>query len=351
MPSTAFLEQQAIEYAKRGDFGADARRVNEELTQAAPENAGAWTRLARCCLEMGLLDEAAQALDAALLRNPQNTIARNLQLEVTKRRSPPAAPGRRPRAVPHRAPEEGARRARATRSPSALLAAGFGRQEFIALTHLPAEAAVDALAPRLEPLLMALNDRPFAERIVEARNRNAQAGNTLFRRNSVHPGGPGHVNAYHYGGRWEPQVNLGFFAGPQWGRDAVRAGIGFNFTHDGADPNREDGQQRVLAYFERFQQLVSSTWRQLLTDWMRTNAGFIQYGGEGPATGLLPADAVAWLVSASSPAEVGWVFCGRWLFADRPDDMRTLADPAGLPRWIEGTFNDLLPLWMSVYRG
>lgn len=340
-----------MNFAKRGDFGADAKRINEELTKIVPENPGAWTRLARCCLEMGLLDEAAQALDAVLLRNPQNTVARSLQMEVSRRRVPPAEPARRTRAASSRKPGDTPARPRGTRGPSTLLAGGFGHQEFTSLAHLSPASVVDAMAPRLEPLLMAVNERPFAEKIVDARNRNAQAGNTLFRRNSVHAGGAGHVYAYHYGGRWEPQINLGFFAGERWGRDAVRAGIGFNLTENGMDAGADAGQERVIAYFERFQQLVSSAWRQLLTDWMRANGGFIQYEGAPPATDLLPADAVAWLVNAANPRERGWIFCGRWLFADRPDDMSTLTDATRLTRWIEGTFTDLLPLWMSVYRG
>ena len=87
----AALEQRAIDFAKRGDFGTDARSVNEEITRLVPANQGAWTRLARCCLELGQLDEATSALDAALQLNPQNTIARNLHIEVSKRRAGPIA--------------------------------------------------------------------------------------------------------------------------------------------------------------------------------------------------------------------------------------------------------------------
>jgi cytochrome c-type biogenesis protein CcmH/NrfG len=96
--NVASLENQAIEFAKRGDFGTAARSVNEELTRAQPANQGAWTRLARCCMELGLLDDATAALDAVLQLNPQNTIARNLHIEVSKRRAGPAAPVTRKRA-------------------------------------------------------------------------------------------------------------------------------------------------------------------------------------------------------------------------------------------------------------
>ena len=60
----AGLEQRAIDFAKRGDFGTAARSVNEQITPLSPANQGAWTRLARCCLELGQLDDATAALDA-----------------------------------------------------------------------------------------------------------------------------------------------------------------------------------------------------------------------------------------------------------------------------------------------
>jgi predicted TPR repeat methyltransferase len=79
------LQQKAVDFAKRGDFGADARAVNEELTRLEPHNEGAWTRLARCCLEAGHLDAASGALESALLLNPQNNLARSLLQEVIRR--------------------------------------------------------------------------------------------------------------------------------------------------------------------------------------------------------------------------------------------------------------------------
>ena len=86
MPSIQELQQRAIEYAKSGDFGAQALATNLELAKIAPTNEGALTRLSRCYMEGGQLDEATATLDAAIQLNPQNTIARSLQLEVTKRR-------------------------------------------------------------------------------------------------------------------------------------------------------------------------------------------------------------------------------------------------------------------------
>ena len=87
MPSIQELQLRAIEYAKAGDFGPQALATNLELAKLAPTNEGALTRLSRCYMEGGQLDEATATLDAAIQLNSQNTIARSLQLEVTKRRA------------------------------------------------------------------------------------------------------------------------------------------------------------------------------------------------------------------------------------------------------------------------
>jgi tetratricopeptide (TPR) repeat protein len=340
---TQSLEEQATGFARRGDFGVAARQVNEELTKVMPSNAAAWTRLGRCCLELGQLDEATAALDAALELNPQNTIASSLQQEVGRRRAKLSA------AIPP--PRKSRAGAATTRGTAVAVTGGFGRTEFATLGQLPAAAAVEALGPRIEAILMALNERPFADKVVDARNRAGQAGGKLFRRNSFYPGGAGHVYAFQHGGRWEPQLNVGLFADSRFGRNAIRAGIGFNLSQGEAQPEREVSQERVLAHFDRFQRLVSSEWRQLLTDWMSGNGGFIQYGDQPPSLDMLPKDAVAWLAATDTARELGWVFCGRWFFADRPADAATMENATKLTKALEQTFTDLLPLWMSVYRG
>lgn len=336
------LEEQATGFARRGDFGAAARQVNEELTKAAPANAGAWTRLGRCCLELGQLDAATAALEAALQLNSQNTIASSLQQEVGRRRAKLSAP------IPLvKKARPGTAKSRAKADP---VVGGFGRPEFASLGQLAPAAAVDALGPRVEAILMALSDRPFADKVVEARNRAGQPGRKLFRRNSFYPGGAGHIHAFQHGGRWEPQLNLGFYAASVFGRNAIRAGIGFNLAQGEVDREREAGQERVIAHFERFQQLVSSEWRQLLTDWMGANGGFIQSGDQPPSVEMLPKDAVEWLATTTRGRELGWVFCGRWLFTDHPGDAGTMENATKLTKAVEQTFTDLLPLWMSVYR-
>src|SRR5688500_19400333 len=94
------LEQKAIDFARRGEFSAAAKQVNEELAKLAPTNQGAWTRLARCNIELGLLDDANAALERVLQINPQNMIARSLLQESIRRevRLAPVEPAeKRPR--------------------------------------------------------------------------------------------------------------------------------------------------------------------------------------------------------------------------------------------------------------
>ena len=332
------LEQKAIDYARRGDFGVEAKALNEELTRMAPANQGAWTRLARCCIELGELEAANAALESVLTLNPQNMIARSLLQESIRREvraAPPDVPvGKKPRKSSRAAPSRG----------------GFGRPQFAALGQLAPASALESLGPSIEGLLMSISERPFASKVVEARNRAGQSGSKLFRRNSFYAGSPGHLYAFHHGGRWEPQLNLGFFASPQWGRDAVRAGIGFNLSPAGNSSDKEAGQERVLEYFEKFQQLTGSAWKTLLRDWMAANGGFIQLGDKPPAVDMMPADAVAALSGLRTPAETGWVFCGRWLFLERSEHAEILGEHEALVKWVEQTFVDLLPLWMSVYR-
>ena len=61
MTSVTQLQQRAVDYAKSGNFGPDAIDTNLQLAGLAPDNEGAWTRLARCYLESGRLDDATAA--------------------------------------------------------------------------------------------------------------------------------------------------------------------------------------------------------------------------------------------------------------------------------------------------
>lgn len=318
------LQHRAVELVKNGTFGGEALEINLEITRLAPDNEGAWTRLGRCYLEQRRFADAAGALATALELNPSNTIAKSLLNEVTKRR--------------------------AMALPTAEAATGFTPQDFHALGHLAPVEAGRALGPKMETLLLSLNDQRTALRIVEARHSAGQSGAKLFHRNSFHPGEGGHLFAYHHGGRWEPQMNLGIFAEPAAEANCFRAGIGFNLTQDGRSPEPSSGQEQAVGFFELFQQQLQGPWRGHLIDWMGKTGGFIQFGARGPATDMLPPQSVEWLINCRNPVAVGWIFVGRWLFLDRPDDAATLADMRQLVATVEDTFAALYPLWLATYR-
>ncbi|MEO8075778.1 MAG: hypothetical protein ABI818_05565 [Acidobacteriota bacterium] len=317
------LQQRAVELAKTNSFGPDAMDLNIEITRADAADQGAWTRLARCYLEQRRFADAAGALATVLELNSSNTIARSLLTEVTKRRS--------------------------MALPAAEASSGFTANDFDALGHLAPVEAARALGPKIESLLVSLNEQRTSARIVEARNRAGQSGSKLFHRNSYHPGTNGHIFAYHHGGRWEPQFNLGFFSETPWGGNWLRAGIGFNLTEGGRDPERDEGQEQVAAYFDAFQRQVASAWRGHLVDWMGKYGGFIQYGARGPALDLRPQEAVEWLINCHNPIGQGWVFVGRWLSLDKTDDAATLAEMRKVVASVEDTFAALFPVWAASY--
>jgi Tetratricopeptide repeat len=316
------LEARALDLMKRSDFGPDAVRVNTEILEQAPANAPAWTRLGRCYLEQRDFDEAVAALRSALSLNPTNSVATNLLNEVRKRRA-------------------------ITPTATARATTGFTSREFTILETQPADQSSRTLQPRIEALFDAINATSTAAKIVETRRREREPGTKLFHANSFHSHASGHIYAFHQGGRWEPQFNLGWFSSPPFPANCVRIGLGFNFAVDrGAS---EPGSERALAFFARFQQIVDRSWTRQLAEWMADNSGFIQYGSNPPATDLLPARAVEWLVKCQNAAALEWIFVGRWLFLDRPDDAKILADRASLARIVDDTFRALLPIWLSAY--
>ncbi len=322
MPDISALEQKAFELARQGNFGNEALALNAQLAEAAPANQGVWTRLARCHMELGQFDEAIAALRTALELNPANSIARNLQADAL--------------------------RGRAARPVTSAAASGFTPQDFNALGRLAPTDAMLAIGPKFETLLMSLNEQRMAKRIVETRGRTGLGAAKLFHRNSYHSGGSGHVHAYHHGGRWEPQFNIGLFSDEPWRINALRIGLGFNLETSRREADPSAGEENIAAYFNRFQVALSGVWRGHLVEWMTKSAGFIQYGNRGPSTDLLPKDAVEWLINCRNSTGLGWVFVGRWLFMDKPDDAETIKDMHRLVADVDDTFAALFPLWVAI---
>ena len=351
MPSIPELQQRAIEYAKSGDFGAQALATNLELAKMAPTNEGALTRLSRCYMEGGQLDEATATLDAALQINPQNTIARSLQLEVTKRRvaSTPVDQDAAHARTLARASGQLHRIGRPLADVTRRSAGGRDRTGRIrgARDQLAPEAAVESLGSRIEPLLMALNERPFAAKAVETRNRAGQSGARLFRRHTIHSGGAGHLRVFHQGARWEPQLTIGLFSSTPWGRDAVCAGIGFKLT-----PERSDSdQERALAHFAQFQQLVVRRVARL-SHAVDVDERWIHPARRHAAVDRPPAERCARVADqlpasgdrvAGSSSAAGCSSTGRRM-------RRSWPTAAGCVAWIDSSFTDLLPMWTSLYR-
>jgi tetratricopeptide (TPR) repeat protein len=317
------LEARALDLMKRADFGTDAIRVNTEILEQAPTNAPAWTRLGRCYMELREFDEAVAALRSALALNPSNGVATNLLNEVRKRRA-------------------------MTPTAKERTTTGFTTREFAILETSPADQAARALQPRFEALFDAINSTSTAQKIVEARRREREPGTKLFHANSFHSHATGHIYAFHHGGRWEPQFNLGWYSHPPAPRSSVRIGLGFNVSHHAHDADRA-GADRALAYFDRFQQTLGTAWKRELARWMSANGGFIQYGDRPPAVDLLPDAAVDWLLNCRNAAALGWIFVGRWLFLDDDDDAKVLGDRAKLAAVVDDTFRVLLPIWLNTY--
>jgi hypothetical protein len=318
------LERRAIELMKAQSFTDEAVHVNSEIVRLDPKRASAWTRLGRCQLELRRFDEAIEALRSALAINSSDAIATRLLGEVRKQRA--LTPTARERTT-----------------------TGFSTREFALLESLSSDAAVDALAPRVTALFDTVNASSAASRIVSARLRAGRTGSKLFQANSCHPGGRGHVYAYHHGGRWEPQFNLGWFSSPPLPANCFRVGLGFNCSIAGQDPDRDAGQERVLVYFDRFQRALERAWKRELAKWMATTGGFIQHGERPPDVDLLPEQGIEWLLNCRNAAAVGWIFVGRWLFLDKPDHAVILSDRAKLATVVDDTFRTLLPVWLSTF--
>jgi tetratricopeptide (TPR) repeat protein len=320
------LENRALELMKQADFGPEAVRVNAEILERSPKQESAWTRLGRCHLEQRNFDEAVSALRAALALNPTNGIATNLLAEVRRQRA--LAPTARERTT-----------------------TGFSAREFAMLETLSPDEAVRALRPRIEALLDTINASSIAARVVESRQRQGESGSKFFHANSFYSNSTGHIFAFHRGGRWEPQFNLGWFSSPPLASNCLRVGLGFHLSQSGRDPDRVTGQERILAFFDRFQRTLEKSWKRELAQWMGANRGFIQYGNHPPAVDLLPERAVEWLLNCRNAAALEWIFVGRWLLLEEPEDAKILGDRAKLAKAVDDSFRTLYPLWHITYAG
>ena len=320
------FERRALELMKQADFGPEAVRVNAHIVEHDPTRESAWTRLGRCHLEQRNFDEAVIALRAALTVNPTNGVATNLLAEVRRRKA-------------------------LTPTATSRGTTGFSIREFTMLETLSPDEAARALRPRFSALFDTINATAIAARIVESRQRQGGSGLSLFHVNSFQAPFTGHMFAFHHGGRWEPQFNLGWYGSPPYAARTFRVGLGFNLSQSGSDTDRAAGQERILAFYDRFQQTIEKSWKRELAQWMGENTGFIQYSDLPPAVDLLSERAVEWLLNCHNAAALEWVFIGRWFFLDHPQAATIVADRAKLARVVDETFRSLYPLWLGTYAG
>lgn len=325
------LVAEAIDLARRGDFGERAVEVNTQIIELDPASTGARTRLGRCYEEAGQLEQAAAIYRETLDRDANNTIAKNRLSVIEKARRFPGVDGGK---VLQRSVHQ--------------TFTGFSLSEFAELGLCDEKTAIERFSPRIAIFMNGLNDLPAVDAIRTIREETGGVKGTLFRSNTLHAQ-PGHLYWYHWGGRWEPQLNLGLLSASHWPENHLRIGIGFNLTAASRDRDAGEGQQRALAHFANLQKALGGTLGGYLRDWLRSERGFIQHGDGGPDLDRTPADAVKWLIQVSQPARVGWVFFGKWLTPARPADVAILTAPKVLLSTCNQVFRDLQPLWKASF--
>jgi hypothetical protein len=348
-------EERARALAVAGDFGAEALELNRRLVAENAADTGSRTRLARCYLQAGRLDEAEAEYREVLRLDARNRIAAGGLEMVEQRRHPASVPA--PRAARRGRAAAGVRRDRPTRAgepastalgPVLQVFAGFGGAEFTELAGSAGRDVQARFAPRVVDLVKRVNALASSVEIAGIREPGKRR---LFRegRGDVHAG-RAHWYVFNMGGRWEPQFNIGMYAGHETG-SWLRVGMGFDLTEEGADPDRADLVRAARGHFRRFQDILASPRRSLFLGWMVKENGLVEYNHRGPRLDLREPSQAASLIAGSDPERTEWVFFGKWLSADQPDEAATLADPVNLVRTIDRVWCGLVPLWRAMWEG
>jgi len=354
MPSP--LEDRARALAMAQNFGPDALDLNRRLVAANAADVGSRTRLARCYLEAGRLDEAEVEYREVLQRDARNRIAaggletiaerrRQLETPIEEPRAPRRARVPREAAAPrHRTPPEPD--APEFSEPVPQTFAGFGRDAFAELGECRRRAAVHArFAPRAVDLLRRVNALPSSVEIAGIREAGKRQ---LFRlrASDVHAD-RAHWHAFNMGARWEVQWNIGMYAGRPVG-DWLRIGLGFNLGEAGAEAAPAAGTGGVRDAFGCFQQIVDSPRGSLFLGWMVKEDGLIQVDGGAPRLDVREPSQAAKLIFELDARRTDWVFFGKWLRPEDAADAAVLADPVALVRTIDRVFIGLLPLFRAM---
>jgi tetratricopeptide (TPR) repeat protein len=341
----------ARQLALAGNFGPEALALNRSLIEHDESDEEARTRLARCLRTAGRLADAEAEYREVLRRNPQNRIAAGA-LEALAPRPTVDTPGARgTRRTTRTAGPRGAASPPGSAgfaddaSPVPQSFSGFRPEDFLELQTCPYQRLQERFGPRMIDLVRRVNTLASSAECAAVRDPQQRQ---LFRASlrDVHTV-PRQVYVFNLGGRWEPQFNLGAFGGRDTG-NWFRIGLGFDLSQAGRDADAESNRARVRGYFRRFQDILRSDRRHLLAGWMAREDGLIQVHAGAPRRDLESPGKAADFIAQCDVERTDWVFCGKWLFPDQPDDAAVLADPVALVRTVDRVLAGLRPLYGAI---
>ncbi len=361
MPSS--LEDRARALAVAQNFGPEALDLNRRLVAANPADIHSRTRLARCHLEAGQLDEAEVEYREVLRLDPRNRIAAGGIETIGQRRREREMPAeehvvrraRAPRVTGAVVPRASTRSPRVSAEPPSDTSwsepvpqtfTGFGQDAFVELASCRRRDVQARFGPRVVDLVRRVNALASSVEIAGMREAGKKQ---LFRvrASDVHPA-DAHWFVFNMGGRWELQWNIGMYAGRKVG-DWFRVGLGLNFTGGGTDPNGEEGVLQVRDHLRRFQEILESPRGSLFLGWMVKENALMQRGAAGPLLDVREPSQAAKLIAGLDPERTDWIFFGKWLRPDADGDATILRDPVSLVRTIDRVQTGLLPLFRAMH--
>jgi tetratricopeptide (TPR) repeat protein len=356
MPSA---QDRARVLAIAQDFGAEALELNRQLVAADPSDAASRTRLGRCYLETGRLDEAEAEYREVLRLDPKNRIAAggleaversrhagDATIEQVKVRRTPRAP--RERVSSPRSSSTSGPVAVSSLGPVPSIFGGFQARDFTELTLCPRNEVAARFAPRVVDLMRRVNALQTSAEIAAIREPGKRQ---LFRLSRAEVRGrAAHWFVHNAGGRWEPQFNIGMYGGRERSSDWLRIGLGYNLSDSGRESDAEEGIRAAREHFRRFQAVLASPRRSLLSGWLIKEGGFIEQNADGPRLDLRDASQAAEVLAAADVEHTRWAFAGKWLSPASAEDAAVLADPVSLVRTIDRVFAGLLPLWRALWQ-
>ena len=342
------------------DFGSEALELNQQLVTTDPSDAASRTRLGRCYLQAGRVDEAEAEYREVLRLDPKNRIAAggleavererhagDVTVEQVKARRTERTPRERISAL-HSAPGSGRTSVSSPHGPVPLIFNGFQPRDFTELTLCPRNEVSSRFAPRVVDLIRRVNALQTSAEIAAIREVGKRQ---LFRlsRADVHSRAA-HWFVHNAGGRWEPHFNIGMFGGRERSSDWLRIGLGYNLSDNGREADAEEGMRVARDHFRRFQAVLASPRRSLLSGWLIKEGGYIEYNTDGPRLDLREASQAADVLSTADADRTRWAFAGKWLFPASAEDAAILADPVSLVRTIDRVFAGLMPLWRALWQ-